>query len=1377
MKNNSGKENYGAKGGGWANQVKQQGRSQGSKENPQPGSDRPGPNQKQQQVLRDSNLNQGSGNQESCGQKQGGGRNQTSWGSSKPQADKETNQQQQRSQHDGQQPTDPGSWAKKAGQTQNQSSWGQKKNQPGPKVNQICQQQQNGHGSWAEQNVQGQNHSSGGSTLHQPVPPSEGSMQQQQQGQQKAMVNQVGQQQQTGHGSWAKKEGQTQNQSSWGQKKNQPGPKVNQICQQQQNGHGSWAEQKVQGQNHSSGGSTLHQPVPPSEGSMQQQQQGQQKAMVNQVGQQQQTGHGSWAKKEGQTQNQSSWGQKKNQPGPKLNQICQQQQNGHGSWAEKKVQGQNHSSGGSTLHQPVPPSEGSMQQQQQGQQKAMVNQVGQQQQTGHGSWPKMEGQTQNQSSWGQKKNQPGPKVNQICQQQQNGHGSWAEKKVQGQNHSSGGSTLHQPVPPSKGSMQQPQQGQQKAMVNQVGQQQQTDHGSWAKKEGQAPNQGPTKSQAVPPSQGLTQQHRQGLQDSKVLQSQEFLIHPGNNKESRGSEDKDVNVKGKAIESQAQLGNQQRQQISYPPLQPPGSLKRGTIGKPGQVAVNYLEVDLTKMPSKAYHYDVKIVPERPKKFYRDAFEQFRIIHLNNVIAAYDGRAKCYSVDKLNTATKNGDVKVTDSHGRTLNYNVEIKETTGFHVDLNSLRSYMNDKIYDKPMQALQCLEVVLAQPCHKKAIRAGRSFFKAAEPGRRLELGDGYECLIGLYQTFVLGDRPFVNVDISHKSFPIALPVLEYIERYVLKESIKNTTNLDRLYPTIEDFLKGIFVIYEPPSCFNSAPRVFKVNGLTSSSARYQQFQLDNKTLTVEQYFQSRNYSLRYPNLRCLYVGPLDRNIFLPIELCRIEDCQSLNRKDGANQVAAMIKFSATSTNERKAKIMNLLKFMQHNLDPSISRFGIYIHNDFIVVHTRTLSPPLVEYRNKQMSMVRNGSWRMDQRAQFLEPKQKVHKWAILHSDGRRRLPYNQIADFGNMFRRQGLSVNVCLEEMPDIRCFKDDRELDVYFDDLRRSKCDLVIVIIPQIGVSYDIIKQKAELKHGILTQCLKQLTVERKLNPQLIGNVLLKINSKLNGINHKLKDEPNRLLSNVMFLGADVTHPSPDQREIPSVVGVAASHDPYGAAYNMQYRLQRSALEEIEDMETIVTEHLRIYHSYRKRYPDHIVYYRDGVSDGQFPKIKALELRGINAACAKLGIKPKLCCVIVVKRHHTRFFPTGVPSQANKFNNVDPGTVVDRVIVHPNEVQFFMVSHQSIQGTAKPTRYNVIENTGNLDIDLLQQLTFNLCHMFPRCTRSVSYPAPAYLAHLVAARGRVYLTGTKLFKSPKEENQKRLISTSLTTANPMFFV
>ncbi|KAH8360848.1 hypothetical protein KR084_009124, partial [Drosophila pseudotakahashii] len=866
-----------------------------------------------------------------------------------------------------------------------------------------------------------------------------------------------------------------------------------------------------------------------------------------------------------------------------------------------------------------------------------------------------------------------------------------------------------------------------------------------------------------PSQG--QQSRAALQQTRAQQ--------------QGQGQQGSYQQGQAKQSGYQRGQGGYQQRPQAPAQPAGSIKRGTIGKPGQVAVNYLDIDLSKMPPKAYHYDVKIMPERPKKFYRQAFEQFRIDQLGGAIAAYDGRASCYSVDKLPVKTQNSEVTVTDSNGRTLRYTVEIKETGDSEIEMKSLNNYMTERIFDKPMRAMQCMEVVMAAPCHNKAIRAGRSYFKMSDPGRRWELDDGYEALVGLYQAVMLGDKPFLNVDISHKSFPIAMPVIEYLERYGLKAKINNTTDLGYSRRHIEPFLKGINVVYTPPQSFATAPRVYKVNGLSQSPATSQTFEQDGKKVTIVDYFKNRNYKLKYPQLHCLHVGPATKNILLPIELCTIEAGQPLNRKDGATQVANMIKFAATSTNERKSKIMNLLNFFQHNADPTISRFGIRIANDFIVVSNRTLTPPQVEYQGNKWCAVRNGSWRMDS-MRFLEPKPKAHKWAIVYFDPPhgRKMHFNQVGDFERQVLNQSKSVSMCLADKAEFRTFKDERNLDEVFGDLKRSQCDLAFVIIPQFGASYDIIKQKAELQHGILTQCIKQFTVERKLNPQTIGNILLKVNSKLNGINHKLKDDPRMpMLKNAMFLGADVTHPSPDQREIPSVVGVAASHDPYGAAYNMQYRLQRSALEEIEDMQSITLEHLRVYQQYRKSYPEHILYYRDGVSDGQFPKIKNEELKGINAACAKVGIKPKICCVIVVKRHHTRFFPSGEPSQYNKFNNVDPGTVVDRTIVHPNEMQFFMVSHQSIQGTAKPTRYNVIENTGNLDIDLLQQLTYNLCHMFPRCNRSVSYPAPAYLAHLVAARGRVYLTGSTRFLDLKKEYEKRKIVPEFMKTNPMYFV
>lgn len=50
------------------------------------------------------------------------------------------------------------------------------------------------------------------------------------------------------------------------------------------------------------------------------------------------------------------------------------------------------------------------------------------------------------------------------------------------------------------------------------------------------------------------------------------------------------------------------------------------------------------------------------------------------------------------------------------------------------------------------------------------------------------------------------------------------------------------------------------------------------------------------------------------------------------------------------------------------------------------------------------------------------------------------------------------------------------------------------------------------IVKQISELqiRGGIVTQCIKSQTV-RRLNNSTVVNILLKINSKLNGVNHTL--------------------------------------------------------------------------------------------------------------------------------------------------------------------------------------------------------------------------------------------------------------------------
>lgn len=65
-----------------------------------------------------------------------------------------------------------------------------------------------------------------------------------------------------------------------------------------------------------------------------------------------------------------------------------------------------------------------------------------------------------------------------------------------------------------------------------------------------------------------------------------------------------------------------------------------------------------------------------------------------------------------------------------------------------------------------------------------------------------------------------------------------------------------------------------------------------------------------------------------------------------------------------------------------------------------------------------------------------------------------------------------------------------------------------------------------------------------------------------------------------------------------------------------------------------------------------------------------------------------------------------------------------------------------------------------------------------DLCHLFTRCNRSVSYPAPTYYAHLVAARGKQYIVAQRLdMQNLQREQNLRQIQPNIVNNCPMFFV
>ena len=106
----------------------------------------------------------------------------------------------------------------------------------------------------------------------------------------------------------------------------------------------------------------------------------------------------------------------------------------------------------------------------------------------------------------------------------------------------------------------------------------------------------------------------------------------------------------------------------------------------------------------------------------------------------------------------------------------------------------------------------------------------------------------------------------------------------------------------------------------------------------------------------------------------------------------------------------------------------------------------------------------------------------------------------------------------------------------------------------MILFVFPfKAGFLYDKIKQLCDMKYNIVTQCMLKNNVFKmdKINLQVLGNICLKINSKLGGINHILaaKSRPAILKRPVMVMGADVSHPSPESRGLkPSIAAIVGN-------------------------------------------------------------------------------------------------------------------------------------------------------------------------------------------------------------------------------------
>ncbi|CAG9578939.1 unnamed protein product [Danaus chrysippus] len=763
----------------------------------------------------------------------------------------------------------------------------------------------------------------------------------------------------------------------------------------------------------------------------------------------------------------------------------------------------------------------------------------------------------------------------------------------------------------------------------------------------------------------------------------------------------------------------------------------------KILTNYLEMKIKDV--KVHRYDISVKPDKPKKIAQKAFAVVKEKHFPKSVIAFDQRKNCYTLTPLwkgSDERVSYNVEVADDNKVKMPFEVSLK-TTGI-IDLGRILNHIKtgDSSLNTPSEAIQAIDVILQQGTLENYVKVGRQFFK--RPQNPIDLGFGLEMWTGLFQSAIFTWRPFINIDVAHKGFPRTQSVLDaYMKDFNLNPNQSLEQQRGYNIELFKQYLKGLKVKAFVGGDSSGKVREYIVNDVRDPPSKLTFEMTDakgqTKRMSVANYFLTeKKLRLRYPNVNCLWVGPKNKNIFYPMELLQVSYGQALNKQLNDRQLQTMVREAATPPCERLNKIKEVINNMNYPANPIFKHFKLEIEKDFFKVDAKILQAPKLDVGAGRGVVPRNGSWQANR---FLKPS-ALESWGLIAVEAN---PNDCRCDdfmqnINRIGKQMGMTVNAPKYYNFNVRSLDLKKTLYTAYE---KGVNFLFIIVGGRDKNCYHKVKQIAELEVGLLTQCIKEFTAKARMSDQTIRNILLKVNSKLMGVNQALDASSiPRCISEggVMLVGADVTHPSPDQTSVPSIAAVTASFDNFCFKYNIELSVQTPKAEIIVEFEDMIFDHLKVYKSHQRCLPRKIYVFRDGVSEGQFAQVMNSELVAIEKAYSRLDQdrKPEILFLLVQKRHHTRFFLGERDRQ-----NVEPGTVVDTEIVHRSELDFYLVSHSALKGTARPTRYHAVANDGGLPSDEVEQLTYYLCHLYSRCMRSVSYPTPTYYAHLACLRAR----------------------------------
>uniref|UniRef100_A0A3B3QX94 Piwi-like protein 2 n=1 Tax=Paramormyrops kingsleyae TaxID=1676925 RepID=A0A3B3QX94_9TELE len=546
-------------------------------------------------------------------------------------------------------------------------------------------------------------------------------------------------------------------------------------------------------------------------------------------------------------------------------------------------------------------------------------------------------------------------------------------------------------------------------------------------------------------------------------------------------------------------------------------------------------------------------------------------------------------------------------------------------------------------------------------------------------------------------------------------------------------------------------------------RTYRIDDIEWSKSPKDTFTLADGSQTTFIDYYSKNYGITIKELDqpLLVHHPKERSkprgklitgqILLLPELSFMTGIPEKMRKDfrAMKELTMHINLSGEQHSSSLKQLLQNINSNQEALT-ELTRWGLELKNDILMTEGRTLPLEKICLQSNSFITSPDVSWSKEVVRDASICCIPLNRWSIFYPKRCAEQVEELVVTFGKVAGPMGLRL-----DRPIHVEVKDDRT-ETYIKSIHsqlNSEPNVQLVLCIIFGNRddlYSAIKKLCCVKNPVASQVINVRTISQSQKLRSIAQkILLQINCKLGGELWTV----NIPLKNLMVIGVDVHHDA--SKKSRSVMGFVASLNSLLTRWYSRVIFQMPNEEMISGFRVCLIAALQKYYEMNHSFPEKIVVYRDGVSDGQLKMVELYEIPQL-LQCFKTfpNYEPKLTFIVVQKRVNTTLYLLG----GNGHSTPPPGTVLDHTVTSREWVDFYLMAHHIRQGCGLPTHYVCVYNTANLTPDHLQRLTFKMCHLYWNWPGTIRVPAPCKYAHKLA-----FLSGQYLHSEPAVQLSDKL--------------